>query len=49
MLLAEVYHIPVHWALAVVGGVLLLSVLASLLYPVPDASVPTMDDFPREV
>jgi tellurite resistance protein TerC len=49
MLLAEVYHIPVHWALAVVVGVLLLSVLASLLYPVPDASVPTTDDFPREV
>jgi TerC family integral membrane protein len=49
MLLAEVYHIPVHWALAVVVGVLLLSVLASLIYPVPEASVPTTDDLPREV
>jgi TerC family integral membrane protein len=49
MLLAEVYHIPVHWALAIVVGVLLLSVLASLIYPVPEASVPTTDDFPREV
>jgi tellurite resistance protein TerC len=49
MLLAEVYHIPVHWALAVVVGVLLLSVLASLIYHVPEASVPTTDDFPREV
>lgn len=48
MLLAEVYHIPVHWALAVVVGVLLLSVLASLIYPVPETSVPTRDDFPRE-
>jgi tellurite resistance protein TerC len=49
MLLAEVYHIPVHWALAVVMGVLLLSVLASLIYHVPEASVPRPDDFPREV
>jgi tellurite resistance protein TerC len=49
MLLAEVYHIPVHWALAVVVGVLLLSVLASLISPVPEASVPTTDDFPREM
>lgn len=48
MLLAEVYHIPVHWALTVVVGVLLLSVLASLICPVPEASVPTPDDFPRE-
>ena len=29
-------------------GVLLLSVLASLIYPVPEANVPTTDDFPRE-
>ena len=49
MLVAEVYHIPVHWALAVVVGVLLLSVLASLIYHVPEASVPSPDDFPREV
>jgi tellurite resistance protein TerC len=49
MLLAEVYHIPVHWALAVVVGVLLLSVLTSLIYPVPEASIPTTDDFPREM
>jgi tellurite resistance protein TerC len=49
MLLAEVYHIPVHWALAIVVGVLLLSVLVSLIYPVPEASVPTTDDFPREM
>jgi tellurite resistance protein TerC len=48
MLVAEVYHIPVHWALAVVVGVLLLSVLASLIYHVPEASVPSPDDFPRE-
>jgi len=49
MLLAEVYHIPIYVALSVVVGVLLLSVLASLIYPVPEASVPTPDDFPREV
>ena len=49
MLVAEVYHIPVHWALAVVVGVLLLSVLASLICHVPEASVPNPDDFPREV
>jgi tellurite resistance protein TerC len=49
MLLAEVCHIPVHWALTVVVGVLLLSVLASLIYPVPESSVPATDDFPREM
>jgi hypothetical protein len=49
MLLAEAYYIPVHWALAVVVGVLLLAVLASLIYPVPTASVSAPDDFPREV
>jgi tellurite resistance protein TerC len=49
MLLGEAYHIPVHWALAVVVGILLLSVLASLIYPGPEASVPTTDDFPQEV
>ena len=49
MLLSDVSHIPVHWALAVVLGVLLLSVLASLIYPVPEASVSATDDFPKEV
>jgi len=49
MLLADVTHLPIHQALAVVVGVLLLSVLASLLYPVPEASVSTKDDFPRDV
>ena len=49
MLLAKVFHIPIHWALAVVVGVLLLSVLVSLIYPLPEASVPATDDFPQEV
>ena len=49
MLLADVYYLPIYVALGVVVGVLLLSVLASLIYPVPEASVPTPDDFPREV
>jgi tellurite resistance protein TerC len=49
MLLAEVFHIPIHWALVVVVGVLLLSVLASLIWPVPEARLPATDDFPREV
>jgi tellurite resistance protein TerC len=49
MLLSDVFHIPVHWALAVVLGVLLLSVLASLIYPVPDTSVSATDDLPRKV
>jgi tellurite resistance protein TerC len=49
MLLSDVSHIPVHWALTVVLGVLLLSVLASLIYPVPETSVSATDDFPREV
>jgi tellurite resistance protein TerC len=34
MVLADVYKIPVSASLAVVGGILLLSVLASLLWPV---------------
>jgi tellurite resistance protein TerC len=48
MLLAEVWHIPVHIALAVVAGVLLLSVLASLIYPVPAESLPTGPDLTRK-
>jgi tellurite resistance protein TerC len=46
MLLAEVFHIPIYWALAVVAGVLLLSVLVSLIRPIPGASVPAKDDCP---
>jgi tellurite resistance protein TerC len=49
MLLADVYYLPIYVALGVVVGVLLLSVLASLIYPVPETSVPATDDFPREV
>jgi tellurite resistance protein TerC len=49
MLLAEACYIPVLWALAVILGVLLLSALASLIYPVPEAGVTEMDDVPREV
>jgi len=41
MLLADFWHVPVYMALAVVAGVLLLSVLASLIYPVSAESVPT--------
>ncbi|MBM3226651.1 MAG: TerC family protein [Candidatus Tectomicrobia bacterium] len=33
MLIADWYHLPVHWALAVVVGVLGLSVGASLIFP----------------
>ncbi len=32
MLLTHYYKIPTHWALAVVAGVLLISVLASLIH-----------------
>jgi len=49
MLLAEVFHIPIHWALAVVVGVLLLSVLVSLIWPVSEARLPATDKFPRGV
>jgi TerC family integral membrane protein len=49
MLLSDMIHIPVHWALAVVLGVILLSVLASLIYPVPETSVSATDDLPRKV
>jgi tellurite resistance protein TerC len=49
MLLSDVSHIPAHWALTVVLGVILLSVLASLIYPVPEASISATDDFPRDV
>src|SRR5215510_1895113 len=48
MLLAEVWHIPVHVALAVVAGVLLVSVLASLIYPVPAAAIPAPTEVPEE-
>ncbi len=33
MVTAEVYHMPVHWALGVVATILLLSIVASLLFP----------------
>jgi tellurite resistance protein TerC len=49
MLLSDMIHIPIHWALAVVLGVILLSVLASLIYPVPETSVSATDDLPRKV
>jgi tellurite resistance protein TerC len=49
MLLAEVFHVPIHWALAVVVGVLLLSVLVSLIWPAPEARLTATEDFPREV
>ncbi len=49
MLLAEVWHIPVYMALAVVAGVLLLSVLASRIYPVPAEHTPTKPGLARKV
>jgi tellurite resistance protein TerC len=48
MLLAEVWHIPVYMALAVVAGVLLLSVLASLIYPVPAENTLTKPGLARK-
>jgi tellurite resistance protein TerC len=48
MLLADVWHIPVYIALAVVAGVLLLSVLASLIYPVPAENTPTKPGLARK-
>jgi len=38
MLLAHYFEIPTHYALAVVGGILLLSVLASVVYPAKKAA-----------
>lgn len=40
MLLADIYHLPVYVALAVVVGVLLLSVLASIIYPPAETAIP---------
>ncbi len=48
MLLAEVWHIPVHMALAVVAGVLLLSMLASLIYPVSAENAPAKPGLARK-
>ncbi len=39
MLMAEVYKIPVGAALAVVGGVLLISIVASLMFPEKEQSL----------
>jgi tellurite resistance protein TerC len=33
MLLSDFYHIPTPYALAVIGGALVLSIIASILYP----------------
>ena len=46
MLLAEVYPISIYLALAVVAGVLLLSVLLSIIYPPAEAVVPVPTDHP---
>jgi tellurite resistance protein TerC len=46
MLLSDIYPLPVYVALAVVVGVLLLSVLASIVYPPAEAAVPVPTDRP---
>ena len=38
MILSDIFHIPVIWVLAVVGSVLLVSVLASVSWPKPEAT-----------
>ena len=55
MLIADLYKIPIEIALAVVGGVLLLSVIVSLLFPkaeaekLPEMHVAPADDLLGEV
>ncbi|MGE3540398.1 MAG: TerC family protein [Candidatus Tectimicrobiota bacterium] len=41
MALAEVFHLPVHWALGVVAGILAASIIASLLFPPTPAVQPS--------
>ena len=48
MLLADVYHIPIYLALAVVVGVLGLSVCASLLFPPSAVAIPAPTDVPEK-
>jgi tellurite resistance protein TerC len=48
MLLVDLYKIPIGIALGVVAGVLLISVLASLIRPRPVEIVPTLADSPGE-
>jgi tellurite resistance protein TerC len=38
MLIAHYYEIPTHYALAAVGGILLISVLASVIHPAKKAA-----------
>jgi tellurite resistance protein TerC len=43
MVLSEIYHLPVHWALIVVASILALSVVASLLWPPAETEAPSAD------
>jgi len=40
MLLTDLYHIPIGWALAIIALVLTLSVLASVLLPHSETDAP---------
>jgi len=47
MLLSDIYPLPVYVALAVVVGVLLLSVLTSIIYPPAEAVIPAPIERPE--
>lgn len=45
LILSDIYHIDMRIALGVVGGILAISIIASLLFPKKDAPVPLPQDF----
>jgi tellurite resistance protein TerC len=49
MVLADVYKLPTYWALAVVAGILALSVAASLIWPPAQETVTPPADLPSSV
>lgn len=45
LLLSDIYHIDMRYALLGVGGILAISIIASLLFPKKDNELPTPPDF----
>ncbi|NDK56742.1 TerC family protein [Pontibacter fetidus] len=45
LLMSDIFHLDMRIALGVVGGILAISVIASLLFPKKDEALPTPQDF----
>jgi tellurite resistance protein TerC len=48
MMISEIYEIPIPIALGVVGGLLLLSIAASLIWPLKEKGIPALENPAQE-